>query len=99
MSNTRDVCLRINNIPLPDDEVEGTSEYFMVKIKEVTTEAGLNMPDLVVDRAHCVGQNIEFEDGFKQQAKVRFTTWHHRTLLYRNRKTVNFVFPDVNCAL
>ena len=50
------------------------------------TEAGVVIPDLFIDRAHRVGKKNTLEDGtVQQQLIVRFTTWRHRTLLYRNR--------------
>ena len=83
---SRRTSLRINNIPLPDDENE-TAEDVMVKVKSLITERGVDIPDTFLDRAHRVGKKITFDDGsVKHQVIVKFTTWHHRTLFYKNRK-------------
>ena len=63
---------------------------------------GLQLPEKAIDRAHRVGKRYEDEeedkDGVvtgvtKQQVIVRFTSWTHRTLVYKNRrKSKNFRF-------
>ena len=40
--------LRINNIPLPDDENE-TAEDVMVKVKSLIRETGVDIPDTFLD--------------------------------------------------
>ena len=85
---SRRVSLRISNIPLPHGGKE-TAEQCMEKVKEVIREAGVVIPDVVLDRAHRVGRPKKDDDGSaKQQIIVRFTTWQHRTLLYKGRKNL-----------
>ena len=56
---------------------------------------GVELPEDATDRAHRIGKKydveVEQEDGTvkgvtKQQVIVRFSSWKHRTLVYRNRK-------------
>ena len=83
---SRRTSLRINNIPLPDDGNE-TADDCMEKVKTLISETGVDIPDTFLDRAHRVGKQITLDDGsVKQQVIVKFTTWHHHTLLYKNRK-------------
>ena len=61
---------------------------------------GLQLPEEASDTAHRVGKRyeVEEEDGddvvtkvTKQQVIVRFTSWTHRTLVYKNyTKSKNF---------
>ena len=60
----------------------------MAKVKDVIRESGAHIPEVVLDRAHRVGKTKKIAGVKKQQVIVRFTTWYHRTLLNRNRKTL-----------
>ena len=76
---SRRTCLRITNIPCEKDE---TSEKVLEKIKRLLNEAGVDIPDSNIDRAHCIGPKKEK----KQAIIVKFTTFRHRTLLYSARR-------------
>ena len=76
---SRRTCLRITNIPCEKDE---TSEKVLEKIKRLVNEAGVDIPDSNIDRAHRIGPKKEK----KQAIIVKFTTFRHRTLLYRARR-------------
>ena len=73
------ICLQIKNIPREKDE---TSEKVLEKIKRLVNEAGVNIPDSNIDRAHCIGPKKDK----KQAITVKFTTFRHCTLLYRARR-------------
>ena len=45
-------CLRITNVPCEKDE---TSEKVLEKVKKLVNEAGVDVPDSNIDRAHCIG--------------------------------------------
>ena len=80
---SRRVSLRINQLPLPDEESDETetSEDVLDKVKELIEEAEIEIPDDCIDRAHRVGKAFVDTNGArKQQVIVRFTTWRHRTL-------------------
>ena len=55
-------------------------------MKSLITESGCEIPDVVIDRAHQIGR------GYKDKTRnvpckgiiVRFSTFRHRTLFYRN---------------
>ena len=64
------------------------------KVKQLNDESGAEISDHFLDRAHRVGKpfTIEDQNGIKtqkQQVIVKFTTWYHRTLLYRKRKNLS----------
>ena len=83
----RRVCLRIDGIPTekgekPNDVLE--------KVKVAWVDAGLDIPESVIDRAHRIGPT--YQDRVTQvQMKsviVRLTTFRHRTMIYQARKTI-----------
>lgn len=80
----RRLCLRIDGVPAETDE---TSEDVLKKITGMCKEAKLDIPDVVIDRAHRIGN--EYENNFNVKCKsiiVRFTTFRHRTRFYRAKK-------------
>jgi len=80
----RRLCLRINGISVDEKE---SSEESLKKVKSVFTELDVNIPDECVDRAHRIGIPTKDKNGVKQHTMiVRFTTWRHRTAVYRARK-------------
>ena len=94
---SRRTSLRIFNIPLPEKNENGdviedeTADICLRKVKEVIQEAGVDIPEHCIDRAHRIGKIIEDNDSDepkKQAMIVKFTTWRHRTELYRARKKV-----------
>ena len=83
----RRLCLRINRVPVKSDE---TSDDVLKYVKEIFDEGELDIPYTVVDRAHRI--EPEYSD-YKTKKKckaiiVRFTTFRHRTLVYRTRKKI-----------
>ena len=80
---SRRTCLRILGIPPADKE---TGDECLEKVKKVFVELGVEIPDLVVDRAHRVGSKFKNKDGVEMQTVIcKFTTWRHRTLVYSKR--------------
>ena len=76
---SRRTWLRITNIPCEKDE---TSEKVLEKIKRLVNEAGVDIPDSNIDRAHRIGPKKDK----KQAIIVKLTTFRHRSLLYRARR-------------
>ena len=80
----RRCCLRIEGVPSVEN---GSSDDVLRKVKSLITESGCEIPDVVIDRAHRIGR------GYKDISRnvpcksivVRFSTFRHRTLFYRNR--------------
>ena len=58
-------------------------------MKAVFNELKLNIPDAVIDRTHGIGQAKIVAGKRTRQMIVRFTTWRHRTAVYRTRKSCN----------
>ena len=80
----RRLCLRIDGVPTEKNE---TSEEVFKKVTEMCKEAKLDIPEVVIDRAHRIGN--EYENNSKVKCKsiiVRFTTFRHRTCFYRAKK-------------
>ena len=81
----RRLCLRFDGIPLKENE---TSNMVLEDVKNLFEEAGVEIPDTVIDRAHRIGK--EYTDP-KTQTKcksviMKFTTFCHRTIVYRSKK-------------
>ena len=83
----RRLCLRINGIPAPQvGQVESGEECFE-KVKMVfKDQLELDIPDVAIDRAHRIGSTKVIAGRRYRQVIVRFTTWRHRTQVYRARK-------------
>ena len=81
----RRLCLRIDGVPSKENETsEDVLQLCMVK----RNEAKLKIPEVVINRAHRIGKEIE-NDGVKTKGIIiRFTTFRHRTMV-RNRKKIN----------
>ena len=77
----RRLCPRIEGVPSADHE---TSEEVLEKVKCLVSESGCNIPDAVIDRAHRIGKGYTDKKS-NLSCKSSFTTFHHRTMLYRNR--------------
>ena len=76
---SRRTCLRITNIPCEKDE---TLEKVLEKVKKLVNEAGVDIPNSNIDRAHRIGSKKDK----KQAIIVKFTTFRHCTLLFRARR-------------
>lgn len=81
----RRLCLRINGIEVKNGNGE-SGEDCLEKVKEIFNELEVDIPDSVVDRAHRIGDVTEKDGKRVRQIIVRFTTWRHRTLVYKARK-------------
>ena len=85
---TRRTCLRIDGIPLVNKE---RAEDCYNHVNEVIRKSGVDLPETVLDRAHRIGPIKEVDGEKHQTIIVRFTTWRHRTMLYRKRKSIKDV--------
>ena len=76
--------LRIDGVPSTDKE---SSDEVLEKVKSLASESECDIPDVVIDRAHRIGK--EYRDKRSnlscKSVIVRFTTFRHRTIFYRNR--------------
>ena len=83
------LCLRIEGVPLVEKE---TSEDVIGKVKSITSESGCDIPDVIIDIAHCIGK-----DRYNTLVRAMWTvtqidlvktllysTFGYRTMLYRN---------------
>ena len=80
-------CLRFESVPTEQNE---TSDTVLSKVMDMCKEAGVDIPDTVIDRAHRIGEAY-FDNKRKKNCKsiiVRFTTFCHRTLVYRAKKNM-----------
>ena len=89
----RRLDLRINNIPLPTNGVIENSQDCLVKVKNTLAGIGVDIPDYTFDRAHRIGKPKLGENNVAlgQQMIVRFTSWDHRTNVYKNRGNLRAV--------
>ena len=86
----RRLCLRINGIDLPsNDDTKETSDGCLAKVQDVFENLGLSIPPNVIDRAHHVGREILLKGKKVRSMIVRFTTFRHRSMVYRARKNSN----------
>ena len=79
---SRRLCIR--GVPTTDNE---TSEEVFKKVQSMIHETECDIPDVVIDRAHRIGNSYK-DRKTKILCKsiiVRFTTFRHRTMFYRNR--------------
>ena len=76
---------------LKEDSNESGEEC--LKKKVLKDDLKVDIPDVVIDRAHRIGPFKKDEKSSKsyQSIIVRFTTWRHRTLAYRARKNAKKV--------
>ena len=75
----RRLCLRIKGVPRKDKE---KSDEVLKEVRKLFDEAEVEIPDAVLDRAHRISKA-------NNDIIVRFTTFRHRTLFYRQRKKLN----------
>ena len=81
----RRLCVRITGVEVPADGNE-SSDDCLSKVKNVFKELNVDMPDPVIDRAHRIGKTENKNGKRSRPIIVRFTTWRHRTQVYRVRK-------------
>ena len=82
----RRLCLRINGIDLPSSGENESSDECLQKVHEVFDEIGVDVPDTVIDRAHRIGKMAIIKGKQVKQMIVRFTTWRHKSMVYKARK-------------
>ena len=89
----RRLDLRINNIPFPTNGVIESSQDYLAKVKNTLAGIGVDIPDYAFDRAHRIGKPKLGENNVAlgQQMIVRFTSWDHRTNVYKNRGSLRAV--------
>ena len=85
----RRLCLRIDGIPPVGQGKDESNEQCLKKVKAVFNELKVDIPDAVIDRAHRIGQAKVVAGKRARQMIVRFTTWRHRSAVYRARKSCN----------
>ena len=83
----RRLCLRIDGIPPVAQGKEESGEQCLKKVKAVFDELNVEIPDAVIDRAHRIGPAKVVAGKRTRQMIIRFTTWRHRTAVYRARKS------------
>ena len=81
----RRLCLRLNGVEVKKGDGESGEECLKV-VKDIFNELDVDVPDSVIDRAHRIGNVIEKDGKRTRQIIVRFTTWRHRTAVYKARK-------------
>ena len=74
----RRLCLRIKGLPKKTKE---SANDVLQQVRDLFQEAKVEIPEAVLDRAHRISRK-------NNDVIVRFTTFRHRTLLYRNRKNL-----------
>ena len=86
----RKLCLRIDGIPT---EKKVPSENVLDKVPEMWTEAGVDIPNEVVGRAHRIGPSYTDKNSNVEckSVIVRFTTFRHRTMADRAKKKMKSV--------
>ena len=95
---SRRLCSRVNDIPPKSAETNRDLEN---QLNNEFINMGLNILREAIDRVHRIGRKYEIDkvdkDGvvagvsLKQQVIVRFSTWGHRTQVYKARKRSNFM--------
>ena len=75
---SRRLCFRVKNIKKSENE---TLEVVLESIRKLFDEANLIIPDAYIDRTHHVSKT-------NNTVIVRFTTFRHRSMFYRNRKAL-----------
>ena len=76
-------CLRINGIPPSNNE---SGDECLEKVKNLIQDLGVEIPESCIDRAHRIGRAFKTKDGSSVHTViVKFTTWRHRTLLFKAR--------------
>ena len=57
----------------------------MEKVKTVIKDLGVSIPESCIDRAHRIGKPFKRKGTIVHTVIVKFTTWRHRTLLFKER--------------
>ena len=91
----RRVCVRIDNVPVESKE---TADSVYEKVGEFFREACPDIPVSCIDRAHRIGSEYKSYRNKKKCCRiiVRFMSFRHRTMFYRNRKRLKDVRIKLN---
>ena len=81
----RRLCLRINGVEVEPGKEE-TGNDCLNKCKKIFKDLGVRIPETALDRAHRIGREKKLQGKVYRQIIVRFTTWRHRTMVYKARK-------------
>ena len=86
----RRVCVRIDDVPVESEE---TAESIFEKVGKLLGEACPDVPVSCTDRAHRIGSEYKSYRNKKKCCSiiVRFMSFRHRTMFYRNRKRLKDV--------
>ena len=86
----RRVCVRIDDVPVESEE---TAESVFEKVGKFLGEACPGVPVSCIDRAHRIGSEYKSYRNKKKCCSiiVRFMSFRHRTMFYRNRKRLKDV--------
>ena len=86
---SRRLCLCIDGMELPPPGEDETSEQCLDKVLKILEKMDVQIPNSVIDRAHRIGRPkkpTEPSGKVTQQIISRFTSWRHKTMVYRARK-------------
>ena len=80
----RRLCVRLEDIPVEKDE---TADKVFSKAENMLKEACPNLSGDCIDRAHRIRRDYKYHKTNKayRSVIVRFTSFKHRTSIYRNR--------------
>ena len=85
-------CLRFEGVTTEQNE---TIDKVLSKVMDMCKEAGVDIPDTVIDRVHRIGEAY-FDNKRKKNCKsiiVHFITFRHRTMIYRAKKNMKNNVP------
>ena len=86
------LCLRNDGIELPTNHSSESGMEILVKVKNIFDELDADIPVAAIDCTHRIGRKtMDANEKHKQHVIVRFTTWRHRTALYKARKKIKSV--------
>ena len=93
----RRVCVRIVDVP---DESEETTDSLYEKVGEFFRQACPDIPLSCIDRAHRIESECKSYRNKKKCSSiiVRFMSFRHRTMFYRNRKRLKDVRIKLHLA-
>ena len=88
----RRLCLRIYGVELKDGADGEPGDECLTQVKEMLEqELKIDVPDFAIDRAHRIGPNKKDPSSKRRYRPIiiRFTSWRHRTAVYKARKATN----------
>ena len=85
-------CLRFEGVTTEQNE---TIDKVLSKVMDMCKEAGVDIPDTVINRVHRIGEAY-FDNKRKKNCKsiiVHFITFRYRTMIYRAKKNMKNNVP------